>query len=366
MAEIALPLIVTAIANPDLEGFVAGTLFSQGWNVIHRALDAESLISFLDHHPEERENVILIYSPDLPGLSPDLIASRQGSLRQVIGFSQNQDDQKLFLGMHSTPHDATELLNIVRSFVRAPLLRSSAIQSSRSRRARVIALGTPSGSPGCTTVAINLAMELSALGHETLLLDADVRRPSVAALLSQHKLDADLDSRSISPHLSLSEFTQLRVSEFPDYLDRFTEKFDFLIIDLGSIEGVSDSLTDRRWTSTLIHWSCERADELWILGRADVLGLYRMKSLVEDFTQISIRAKVSVILNMKVSGKKGDQRETHFLSSVAPLQPQRIFSLPRDSRSTIKAEDERATLMEIDEKGALRKSIARIAVEVAG
>ena len=366
MAEIALPFIVTAIANSELEGFVAGTLFSQGWNVIYRALDAHSLDSFLEQHLKERENVILIYSPDLPGLSPDLIASQHGSLRQIIGFSQNPDDQKIFLGIHETPHHATELLNIVRSFVRAPLLRSSTTYSARSRRAKVIALGTPSGSPGCTTVAINLAMELSALGHETLLIDADVRRPSVAPLLAQHKLDADLDSRSIAPQLSLSEFTQTRMHQFPDYLDRFTEKFDFLVIDLGSIEGVSDSLTDRRWTSTLIHWSCESADELWILGRADVLGIHRMKSLVEDFNQISIRAKIGVILNMRASGKKGDQREALFLSSVASLQPQRIFSLPRDSRSTSRAEDDRATLMEIDGKGTLRKSIARIAVEVAG
>ena len=365
MPEISLPLIVTAIANSDLEGFIAGTLFSQGWNVIHRALDVQSLDGFLDRPPKDRENVTLIYSPDLPGLTSEWISSHLGLFRQVVGFSPNPDDQKSFLGLHDTPLDETELLNIVRSFVRAPLLRPWTEPGARGRRAKVIALGTPSGSPGCTTVAINLAMELSILGHETLLLDADARRPSVAVLLSQHKLDADLDSRSISPHLSLSEFTQSRVSQFPELLDGFMEKFDFLIIDLGSIEAVSDSLTDRRWTSTLIHWSCEKADELWILGRADVLGLYRLKSLVENFTQISIRAKVSVLLNMRVSGKKGDQRETLFLASVASLMPQRIYSLPRDSRSTTKAEDDRATLMEIDEKGTLRKSIARIAVEVS-
>ena len=365
MPEISLPLIVTAIANSDLEGFIAGTLFSQGWNVIHRAVDVQSLDSFLDRTSEDREKITLIYSPDLPGLTSEWVASHHGLFRQVIGFSKDPEDQKSFLGLHETPPDETELLHIVRSFVRAPLLRPRTGPDAPGRRAKVIALGTPSGSTGCTTVAINLAMELSILGHETLLLDADARRPSVAVLLSQHKLDAELDSRSISPHLSLSEFTQSRVSQFPELLDGFMEKFDFLIIDLGSIEAVSDSLTDRRWTSTLIHWSCEKADELWILGRADVLGLYRLKSLVENFTQISIRAKVSVLLNMRVSGKKGDQRETLFLASVASLMPQRIYSLPRDSRSTTKAEDDRATLMEIDEKGTLRKSIARIAVEVS-
>lgn len=365
MPEISLPLIVTAIANSDLEGFIAGTLFSQGWNVIHRALDVQSLDIFLDRPAEAGENITLIYSPDLPGLTAEWIASHYGLFRQVIGFSKNREDQTSFLGLHETPIDETELLNTVRSFVRAPLLRPWTGSGARDRRAKVIALGTPSGSSGCTTVAINLAMELSIMGHETLLLDADVRRPSVAVLLSQHKLDADLDSRSISPHLSLSEFTQSRVGQFPELLDGFMEKFDFLIIDLGSIEAVSDSLTDRRWTSMLIHWSCEKADELWILGRADVLGLYRLKSLVENFTQISIRARLSVLHSIRVSGKKGDQRETQFLASVAPLKPQRIFSLPRDSRSITKAEDERATLVEIDEKGTLRKSIARIAVEVS-
>ena len=81
MAEIALPLVVTAIANSEQEGFVAGTLFSEGWNVIHRALDAHSLSSFLENFSNESENVILIYSPDLSDLSPNLIAGYQRVLR---------------------------------------------------------------------------------------------------------------------------------------------------------------------------------------------------------------------------------------------------------------------------------------------
>jgi len=365
MAEIALPLIVTAIANSEQEGFVAGTLFSEGWNVIHRALDAHSLSSFLEKLSNESENVILIYSPDLSDLSPDLIAGYQRVLRQVVGFALEAREHTEYSGLLSMPTDASELLNIIRSYVRAPLLRRAELLPTSVRRAKVIALGTPSGSTGCTTVAINLAMELSLLGKETLLLDADVRRPSVAVLLSQHKLDTDLEARIIAPHLSLSEFTQSRISQFPDYLDRFTGKYDFIVIDLGTIEGVSDSLTDRRWTSTLIHWSCERADELWIVGKADVLGIYRMTSLAKNFDEVTIKASVSVLLNMKESGKKGDDRGSHFASVVATLKPYRMYSLPRDSRSAIKAESERAFLVEISEKGQLRKSIAKIAVEVS-
>lgn len=364
MAEIALPLIITAIANSELEGFVAGTLFSQGWNVIHRALDVHSLSNYLKKFSSESENMILIYSPDLSGLSSNFIMELQRVLRQVVGFTSNPSEHAEYSGLLSTPNDASELLNIIRSYVRAPLLRPVELLSTSTRRAKVIALGTPSGSTGCTTVAINLGMELSLLGKETLLLDADVRHPSMAVLLSQHKLDTDLEARLIAPQLSLSEFTQSRISQLPEYLDRFTEKYEYVVIDLGTIEGVSDSLTDRRWTSTLIHWSCERADELWLVGKADVLGIHRMTLLAKNFERVTIKARVSVLLNMKESGKRGDEREVHFTSAVASLKPHRNYSLPRDSRSVTKAESERACLIEIGEKGQLRKSIAKIAVDV--
>ncbi|MDP1719651.1 MAG: hypothetical protein Q8L08_01440 [Candidatus Nanopelagicaceae bacterium] len=364
MAEIALPLIITAIANSELEGFVAGTLFSQGWNVIHRALDAHSLLNYLKKFSSESENMILIYSPDLSGLSPNFITDLQRVFRQVVGFASDPSEYAEYSGLLSTPNDASELLNIIRSYVRAPLLRRAELHTSNTQRAKVIALGTPSGSTGCTTVAINLGMELSLLGKETLLLDADVRHPSMAVLLSQHKLDADLEARLIAPQLSLSEFTRSRISQLSEYLDRFTEKYEYIVIDLGTIEGVSDSLTDRRWTSTLIHWSCERADELWLVGKADVLGIHRMTLLAKNFERVTIKARVSVLLNMKESGKRGDEREIHFTSAVASLKPYRNYSLPRDSRSATKAESERACLIEIGEKGQLRKSIAKIAVEV--
>ena len=42
-----MPTVITAIANPEAEGFVAGTLYAQGWNVVFRAIDWGSLQSYL-------------------------------------------------------------------------------------------------------------------------------------------------------------------------------------------------------------------------------------------------------------------------------------------------------------------------------
>lgn len=364
MAEIELPVIITAIANSELESFVAGTLYSQGWSVIYRALDVSSLDLFLESIANHRKNILLIYSPDLPGISPEVIDTYQQKVRQVIGFSADPASVKNFSGILATPHDVTELVSLIRGFVRAPLLRAASAASQTRRRARVISLGAPSGSTGCTTLAINLAMELSVQGHEVLLLDGDVRRPSVAALLALRNLDGDEPWRTIAPHFCVSELTRERIHLLSDYMNDACDAFDIVIVDLGAIEDIADSLTDRRWVSSVIHWSCDNADELWFLGKVDTLGIHRLDALVRDFSQISIRAKVSVLFNMKPGGRKRENHEAVFLSSIAPLRPHRILTLPRDSRAVTKAEEERATLIEVDDRSTLRKAISKIAVEV--
>lgn len=365
MAEIELPAVITAIANSDLEGFVAGTLYGQGWSVIYRALDTSSLELFLESMACDGKSILLIYSPDLPGISPESVVAYQEQVRQVIGFSADLASAENFSGILATPHDATELISLVRGFIRAPLLRASAslITPQRKRRARVISLGAASGSTGCTTVAINLAMELSVQGHEVLLLDGDVRHPSIATLLALRRLDDDDPWRTIAPHFCVGELIRERVDRLSEYMNRAVDAFDVVIIDTGSIEDIADSLTDRRWTASVIHWSCDNADELWLLGKADTLGIHRLEALVRDFSQIAIRAEMSVLLNMRSGGRKGGERERVFLSAIALLRPHRILTLPRDPRAVTRAQEEKATLIEIDDRCALRKAISKIAVE---
>jgi hypothetical protein len=364
MAEIELPVIITAIANSELEGLVAGTLFSQGWSVIYRALDVSSLTLFFQGIADQDLNSLLIYSPDLPGITPEVIEVFRSSARQVIGFANDPTIAKSYTGIFPTPTDATELVSLIRGFMRAPLLRSKSMHLLTKRRARVIALGAPSGSTGCTTVAINLAMELSLLGHEVLLVDGDVRRPSIAPLLDLRSLNGEERWRTIAPHFCAGELTRERTQNLNEYMNEAGDSFDVVIIDLGELEDIGDSLTDRRWASSVVHWSCDNADELWFLGKVDILGIHRMEALVQALSQISIRARVSVLFNMKPNGRRKENHEALFITSTAALRPERILALPRDTRAVIKAEEERATLFEVDDRSALRKAISKMAVEV--
>jgi hypothetical protein len=364
MAEIELPVIVTAIANSDLEGFVSGSLFTQGWSVVYRALDLSGLERYLTSDCATLANTVLIYSPDLPNISPAAIDAWHGKLRNVIGFSSHSDDDSAYFGVHPIPKDVTELASVVRGSVRTPLLRSGVRPLESKRRAHVIAVGGATTAAGCTSLAINLAMELSVLGKSVLLLDGDFRRPSIAALLGVRKLDTGESWKVIAPNLSAGEITQERVRILDQYMEPALLEFDYIIIDLGTIEDLGFSLTDRRWGACLNHWSCDNSNEMWFLGRADILGIYRMDLLVKQFSQIAINSAVSVLMNMKAPGRKGSDEEGLFLTSIAPLKPARIYTLPRDPRSLQKAHLERCTLIEIDDRSALRKAIAKIAVEL--
>ena len=55
-----MPTVITAIANSEAEGFVAGTLYAQGWNVVFRAIDWASLHSYLEANSTIAANAQLL------------------------------------------------------------------------------------------------------------------------------------------------------------------------------------------------------------------------------------------------------------------------------------------------------------------
>jgi len=182
MSSQELPVVITAISDAQFEGFVSGTLFAQGWSVVFRAIDTEALERFCSNNVEQAASSLLIYSPDLPGITNDVVQNLTSKVKQVVGFSSKTNLE--YADLHSNPATATDLVSIVRGFVRAPMLRQVSQISRANRKAHVIAIGSAGSDTGCTTIALNLAMELSVLGKSTLLIDANFRAPSIAALIA--------------------------------------------------------------------------------------------------------------------------------------------------------------------------------------
>ncbi len=147
-------------------------------------------------------------------------------------------------------------------------------------------------------------------------------------------------------------------------MNNATDNFDFVVLDIGSISGLSNRLTDRRWTSNVTTWCCDQSDELMITSRADFLGHYRLVQVIDLLQQTSIRAQVSFTQNMKSSGKRGDAEMARFLTVTTALKPIRVRSMKQEVRSVQAAEDEHATMVEINERSHLRKAIAELAREI--
>lgn len=254
----------------------------------------------------------------------------------------------------------------MRGFVRAPLLRTVAQLPRLSRRATVIAIGSAGSYTGTTLIAMNLAMELSNNQKQTLLIEANFRAPSICALLSMRNVSVDGSWKKIAPNLALYEITQDQTVNIDELMIKAGNEFDYVVVDIGSISGLSNRLTDRRWTSTMTTWCCDLGDELIVVARADYLGSVRLNQVIELLTQTSVRAAISFILNMKSPGKRGVNEQSRFLNAISAIKPVRVRSLAKDSRAVIAAEDERATLIETSERSNLRKSIAEFAKELQG
>ena len=364
MSELVMPTVITAIANPEAEGFVAGTLYAQGWNVVFRAIDWGSLQSYLQAHAELCKNALLIFGTDLPGAHKNLMDSLNGSVRQLIGFSIPNVADGDFDVLHPLPTVSTDLISLVRGFVRAPLVRTSTVTQRKVRDSKVFAIGSAGSYTGCTFLALNLAMELSLLEKSTLLIEANFRAPSLAPLLSMRKISDSSPWKKIAPKLSLSEITQDTSDDLDQLMNKATEEFDCVVLDIGSISGLSNRLTDRRWTSTVTTWCCDQADELMITSRADYLGHHRLVQVIDLLQQTSIRAQLSFTQNMKSPGKRGDAEMARFLTATTALKPIRVRSLKQEARSVQAAEDEHATMVETNERSHLRKAIAELAREM--
>jgi Mrp family chromosome partitioning ATPase len=364
MSELEMPTVITAIANSEAEGFVAGTLYAQGWNVVFRAIDWASLHSYLEANSTIAANALLIYGSDLPGANKQLIDALHGRVRQLIGFSISNNGSEDFGSLHPLPIVGTDLISLVRGFVRAPMVRTGAMTQRKPRTSKVIAIGSAGSHTGCTLIALNLAMEISLLEKSTLLMEANFRAPSIAPILSMRNIADSSTWKSIAPNLALSEVTQSSSEHLENFMNKATEEFEYIIIDIGSVSGLSNRLTDRRWTSIVTTWCCDQADELMIVSRADHLGHYRLTQVIDLLQQTSIRAQVSFTQNMKSAGKRGDAEMARFLTATTPLKPIRVRSLKEEIRSVKAAEDEHATLVETNERSNLRKSISELAREI--
>jgi len=359
MGDFVQQIAVTGIRDAEFEGFVASALYEQGWNVLFRALDFQSLCTYLKTGSAGKP--LLLLSTDCEGLSPaGLELLREQGAKYILFNSQNYLHDE-YPEAVNRPTTTLELVALLRGSLRNPLIRSS---HSSQVRARTIVLGATSGALGTSTLTINLGAELVELSKKVLIVDAHPESASFASLLGERGLNTSGEIRAISQGLHILEITQESIAQELSLLDRGLSEFDYILIDCGVLRNFGETLTGRRWGSEALIWSTTHADEIWILSRVNHLGLERLRTLINEFSRYPMKPTPSFINAQGAHVKRGSSREEQFLQLVTPLRPTRLLRLPWDPRSVNAAEENLSPLIESNERGLLRKVIANIAGEL--
>lgn len=348
---------ITGIDNTEAESFIASSLFDQGWNVQYRALDADSLIA----NAQELTgcDLSLFISEDLEGLDSEKVEILRALSRRLFLFSNGSDGVR-FAGAIAIPSDSLDLANLLRSSQRAPLLQKRGPVGVAT--ARIIGITSTTHGLGCTTLAINFAHELTLLGASVLLVDADAHTPSVANAIDERSLHTQAAWKERPGKASVIELSQKSISENIDNLDIAARTFDFIIIDLSVLPPLSQTLISRRWEAEATIWASKNATELWYLTTGNEKNIRVLAATTEDLRVNHIKPHIRFIA---LNGEKG-RREQSAIKAIAEvtrrLEQSEPIELPTDERNSRIAESRKATLVDCNPRGPLRKAIKDLAL----
>jgi pilus assembly protein CpaE len=239
----------------------------------------------------ERPDVILmdINMPDADGIVASQTITEKVPGTQVIIMSVQSEADYLRRAMLAgardflmKPFSGDELVEAVRNVYRSrptpvsqPLSLATAAAGGaagpdgrRARLGKVLAVFSPKGGIGCTTVAVNTAVALAEAGHRTVLIDGSLQFGDVGVMLNLkstasivdlveriNDLEADLVSSVLMTHGSglrvllappRPEMAELvKGVDVKPLLDAMRIMFDFVIIDTStSLDDVNLALLD--------------------------------------------------------------------------------------------------------------------------
>jgi Mrp family chromosome partitioning ATPase len=263
--------------------------------------------------------------------------------------------------------------------------------SNGTESGTIVAVWGPTGSPGRTTVAINLAAEQAAAGRKVLLIDADTYGASVAAALglldeaasfAQACRAADQGGLGVA-HLAKTatqvifdggtfslltgltradRWPELRAAAVERVLAAARELADLVIVDCGfgleNDEELSyDTVAPRRNAATLA--VLRHSDVVYAVGNSDPIGIPRLIRGLDELGQACPGACVRVVVNKvrrKAVGGSPERSLVQAWERFGPEQGIRHF-LPWDPELTDKALLEGRLLRELSVDAPLSLAI---------
>lgn len=300
--------IVTAIGGSEEEESVAALLYSQGCNILYRALDLLSLDRFLKDCSLE---VIIIISKDFITSKELISISNKYSKYRFIQSNIKSD---------GISHFMTELSKSSKSLPSQKILRRGNLTT---------VIGSP-GSPGVSTIVNHLAINLAA-----------------TIIASSH--------HNFRPKTSSKVITTSSLNQQLSKVDS-----DRVIIDGGSATLLTTTLADRRINAQWLSESVACASNLIYTLNSDENGIYYLQNFTKDFINLIDPPKIIYILNKQRFDRAGQLIQSQFLELTTGFESTQIPYDPRVQRM-IKNTNKRFNFWSID---TFSKQINKIGVQL--
>ena len=293
-SEIPQLEVITAIGDAEAEDYIAQLLFSQGWNIVYRAFDMNSLTQFLNSRAKELRTVLVFRN--------DLSEFDIGALDQFISSSLT------LISLDEIPMSAHQVMQHIRSQLRLPLIvnstNKSPIENVSNKVETFLVTGT-AGAPGRSTLAINLALDF-----DYSILDLDFRSPSIDYLVERN----DLSIKVIKTY-------QERPRQY--------QSEESAILDLGALPPIDEMVNDRRWQALILNSAFESATKILYVSKASGLSLLRLQKFMQDFPIMMRKIPIVYIFNMAGNSREERALERSFQKIVAG---ERAIVIPFDSK----------------------------------
>ncbi|GEP27765.1 MULTISPECIES: regulator [Cryobacterium] len=325
MARIALVL------DRATEQRMLADIIECGHSVVTRVDTARDFLESLSHGQPH----VVVVSGRRESLTGQLIAACDERGIRVVAIAASEQERRHAgsLGLYETvalPCDWAEIEDLLVSGVVVPLrVGDRHFTGGALSAGSVIAVWGPSGAPGRTTLAINIAAEIAAAGHTVVLADVDTYGASIAprlGMLDEAPGFAAACRLAGSDSLNRSELERIaqrynspkgafwvltglgRPSRWPELstervtrtIDALRHWVDYVVLDTGfnlesDEELSSDLLAPRRNAATVT--ALRMADHVVACGLADPIGMARFLRSWVDLAEVTTGHAVSVVIN---------------------------------------------------------------------
>lgn len=333
---------ITALTSFEQEDLVVDSLVSRDFSLLLRSMHREELFVALESLNDDNRVIVII--DELFGLTSVEISKIRS---EQIACLQIPVDAFL---------NAVELNKLVDECLRKPEL--SSFGSFRSQGSKKwIAFTGSAGSPGISTVTLNVASELSLL-ESINLIDCDPVRRDLGALLGvktndqRNKLHSQLLLMNPRYDDSLNALEEIRA----------TNSDEISCIDLGEAPAIHELITDRRNSGKRYLEALLSCGQIVYIVQPEAHSIYEMENFARDAKDAFPGIPISFVLNKAGTSNRQQAMQKRFRNKAEGAHS---FLIPRENAIIDRAQGRYATVVEISPRSSLRKSLKQLAVQLS-